>query len=552
MSMTKMFDPTIYSLQPLVTTPVTIPSQTASTTSVSSGETQQNISDHDPSPSSEGHSGSSSLKDIVVVGDAEHPRNVREYQTDGNYEELDTVSRKTSTTSEYTSLSDYTPENTVTRESSVTTSTLRNDFAADEGIDNGDALITAECVRADDSCVIDINEKLATGVQETATSQFNENTLSPDVEAPPAQRTRKISRFLVTPSVVSIDRETERNIEESQHEHQTQLETVYDGQLNAVQSEVYADDVNVVTAQQVAQFEASQQQMIYAQINQPHGMGFGGDMIDANLMNDLRNQTIDQYNATMPNKPLGPESINTLEQLKIGLENITHAHVQPKPKDAQPQVSDVMKSTGQISDDQIAVSVDSPLTYADVAAGGTVQIMNEITGQQFEPVTEIYPQQQPIVQQIQSPQTGIQMVPLPQQQQQQQPNIVAFVPATNPVPPSSSETMSQTTSVYNSRRTSAELATIEQYSKSTSETATLENVESAERKLSQQGSVDKPEMYESIFRRPYQASILIVCLNLQSTSAATKYVGCVTAEIGSTNFESTAWSAGTIDFLPAN
>lgn len=478
MSMTKMFDPTIYSLnslQPLVTTPVTIPSQTSSTTSASSSDTQQNVGDHEPSPSSDGHSGSSSLKDIVVVGDGEQQRNMKENQTDGNYEDLDTVSRKTSTTSEYTSLSDYTPENTVTRESSVT-STLRNDFAADECIESSEALSTVDCVQ-DDSCVIEITDKLVAAVQETVSPQINENARSPDGEvvSVQVQRTRKISRFLVTPSVVSIDCDDEGTIDELQHEQQSKSEGFYEDQVNAIQQQMYNEDGTVVT---VGQFDASQQQIIFSQNNQPPGLGFSGDMIDANLMN-----------ATMPNKPLGPESINTLEQLKIGLENITHAHVQTKPKDAQPTASEVTKT----ADEQIASTVEHTLTYADVTAGGTVQIMNEITGQQYEPTSDVFPQQHPIVQQLQSPQTGIQLVA---SSQQQQTNSGTVISTPDQMTTSTSETMSQTASVYNSRRTSAELAAIEQYSKSTNDTVTLDNVESADslRKLSQQGSVDKAEM----------------------------------------------------------
>ncbi|KAG4079903.1 hypothetical protein HA402_015034 [Bradysia odoriphaga] len=481
MSMTKMFDPTIYSLQPLVTTPVTIPSQAASTTSASSSDTQQNISDHDPSPSSDGHSGSSSLKDIVVLG--EDQKGMRDYQTDGNSEELDTISRKTSTASEYTSLSDYTPENTVTRESSVTTSTLRNDFA-DECIERSDALSTGEFNRTDESCVIQMTDKPASGEQDTASTLVNENVRSPDADVPPAQmqRARKISRFLVTPSVVSIDCD---NIDELQHEQQPKPEALFDGQPNIIHQQLYNEDGTVVNIQQ---FDASQQQMIYSQNNQQQpGLGHSSDMIDANLMNDLRNQTIEQYNATMPNKPLGPESINTLEQLKIGLENITHAHVQTKSKDSQPAISETIKTTGQISDEQLAGMVEGPLSYADVTAGGTVQIMNEITGQQFEPASDIYPQQHPIVQQLQSPQTGTQLAASSPQQS----NIGAV---SDPIIISTSENMSQTTSVYNSRRTSAELAAFEQYNRAANDTVTLDNVESAEKKLSQQGSIDKQEI----------------------------------------------------------
>lgn len=475
MSMTRMFDPTIYSSQPLVTTPVTAPSQAASTTSVSSSDTQQTISDHDPSPSSDGHSGSSSLKDIVVLGGIEHQ----------NYEELDTISRKTSTTSEYTSLSDYTPENTVTRESSVTTSTLRNDFA-DECIERSDPLPTGEFIRNDESCVIQMTDKAASGEFNNAAVQVNESVRSPDVDVPPApmQRARKISRFLVTPSVVSIDCD---HIDEVQHEQPAKPEAVFDGQPNMVHQQFYNEDGTVVTAQQV---EASQQQqqMIYYPNNQQPGVVYSSDMIDANLINELRNQTIEQYNAAMPNKPLGPESINTLEQLKIGLENITHAHVQTKPKDSQPALSEVMKTTGQMSDEQLAGLVEGPLSYADVTSGGTVQIMNEITGQQFEPVAaDLYPQQHPIVQQLQSPQTGTQLGTSSPQQS----NIGMVA---DPTITSTSENMSQTTSVYNSRRTSAELAAFEQYNKTANEAVTLDNVESAERKLSQQGSIDKQEM----------------------------------------------------------
>ncbi|KAJ6641924.1 Glutamine-rich protein 2, partial [Pseudolycoriella hygida] len=479
-TLTQMFDPTIYSLQPLVT-PVTVPSQTSSTTSVASNAQH---SDHDPSPSSEGHSYSSSLKDIVVVGDAEQQKPI---QSDGNYEELDTISRKTSTTSEYTSLSDYTPENTVTRESSVTTSTLRNDITADECNENCDALTTGQFVRSDDSCVIEMTDRTASKAQETVPPPFNENVRSPDLEVPPTQRARKISRFLVTPSVVSVDNESERNIDEAQHEV-LKSETVYDGQLQQ-QQQSYNEDGTMVNVQPIAQFDPSQQQMILSQNNQQPVLGYSGDMIDANQMTDLRNQTIEQFNAAVSNKPLGPESINTLEQLKIGLENITHAHVQTKPKDAQPTVSDFVKSGGQVSDEQIAPTVESPMTYADVAAGSTVQIMNEITGQQFEPVGDIYVQQHPTVQQIQSPQ-GVPLVT------QQPSNVGAIVQTADQVPPPSGDTLSQTTSLYNSRRTSAELALIEQYSKATNDAVTLDNVESAEtlRKLSQQGSVDKIEI----------------------------------------------------------
>lgn len=477
-----MFDPTIYSLQPLVTTPVTIPSHTVSTTA-SPSDSQQNIVDHDPSPSSDGHSGNSSLKDIVVVGDVEHQKN---YQTEGNFEELDTASRKTSTTSEYTSLSDYTPENTVTRESSVTTSTLRNDFATDDCNEGSETLTTGELVRNDDSFVIEMTDRVVSG-KEIVSPPTNENLRSPEAEAPPnnQQRARKVSRFLVTPSQMSMDCNNERNIDELLHEEQIKSEAVYENQINSIHPQLYNEDGTVVTAQQFAQFEAAQQQLIFNQINQ---QGLGGDMIDANLMNDLRNQTIEQYNAAMPNKPLGPESINTLEQLKIGLENITHAHVQTKSKDAQPTSSEVNKTT--TSDEQMAGTVESPLSYADVAAGGTVQIMNEITGQQFEP--DAYPQQHPTVQQLQSPQTGVQLVASSQQQS----NVSSNIQTTDQMTTSNSETMSQTTSVYNSRRTSAELAAIEQYSKSINDAVTLDNVESADslRKLSQQGSFDKPEM----------------------------------------------------------
>lgn len=493
-TLTKMFDPTIYSLQPLVTTPVTIPSQTSSTTSASSNDPVG----HDPSPTSDGHSACSSLKDIVVIGDAEQQKNLKEYQNDVNNEELDTVSRKTSTTSEYTSLSDYTPENTVTRESSVTTSTFQNDFAADEFIENSDGLTTLESVHNDDSYVIEISEKvIGSGVEGNVLPRSNEIVRSPEIENETIQpqRTRKISRFLVTPSTVTIDGDNERITEEPQQilnqEQLMKTDMTFDSQLNSIQQQVYNEDGSVVIVQQAVSFDAAQSQQIQlGQNSQPPGLGFSSDMIDANAINDLRNQTIDQYNATMHNKPLGPEHINTLEQLKIGLENITHAHVQTKPKDVQPAV-DVLKTSGQTNEDQVSAAVETPLSYADVTAGGTVQIMNEITGQQSEFVGDMYAQQHPGMLQLQSPQGATQVTTSSQQS-----NYVPNISSSDPTQSATSGTMSQTTSVYNSRRTSTELITID--NKYGNDAVTLDNVESAEslRKLSHQGSVDKAEMYK--------------------------------------------------------
>lgn len=248
------------------------------------------------------------------------------------------VSRKTSTASECTSQSDYTPENTVVG--------LADLAVCDVG--NGDSLgkpdivkpINQESIASTAESTVGLSEipKQISNVESTTspisdpniipdsagnvlpektseTSELNQNATSAGTKP-----VRKISRFLISP-VAEKEKEGETNANSA-----TEL-------LTQASNKIEASISNAINEPVVQKYETSTATQM-GSIGNQHVETISSVDVSLNQCNqsipqDMVSHIAEQISSPVELKPVGPELINTLEQLKIGLENITHAHVVP-------------------------------------------------------------------------------------------------------------------------------------------------------------------------------------------------------------------------------
>lgn len=361
-----MFDPTIYSLQSL---PPSSPGASFSANDSFSGmDNPDDVIDTKDS---------GSLKDILVIGGSESsgvgtPLN-DDVAADDSTESL---SRKTSTASEYTSLSDYTPEHTVNTPSTSSSQATVSHLFRPEAI-----APLPEDTKAD---------------PETT------------VEPPKPVATRKISRFLVSPAIMPVG---ELNLDPTS--------------AKSLASAIASASSSSVAYQPVLDMLESG---LYNPLSEAAGSTDPGlPVTTAQDMLDATNVLLAANNSNIAPRP--PDQINTLEQLKIGLENITHAHV----VQSQQHRKDAAAAAALVEDQQHVLDID--------------QQPIPIMAQQL-PIVEPSPSQpfhDPIEAIVTASEKPTQQQPLQSVQQAQQPQ----------QQPSGG---SQNASVYNSRRTSADVA----------------------------------------------------------------------------------------------
>lgn len=293
-------------------------------------------------------------------------------------EETDTASRKTSTASDYTfSSSEYTPENTIV-----------------DGMEDQQTQPQSETVVQQQNVV----EAPSVQGANPPVPPTGQNSLpeSPQKE-PKTTPQRKISRFYVSPV-----------------------------NLNPPQQDIITQDTDkIIQPNEVVTTAAPATEPVVPEHIPPPDVG-GIQPVDENANQNAG----DQQSQQQPNKQqasaqqvVGPEQINTLEQLKIGLENITHAHVGQQPQ------THCVATSNQATTVVVPTSVN-PAQAAPVTQKSQQNQMNmqpgfTQTNATFGTVQEgmMMQQQQPIQQTMQMPQGFV----LAQHQQpvamQQLPNI---------------------------------------------------------------------------------------------------------------------------------
>lgn len=342
-----------------------------------------------------------SLKDVVVIGGSESsgittPLSDELVPDDS----IDSLSRKTSTASEYTSLSDYTPEHTVNTATVGSTSSSQ-------------AATVSALFRAD------------------AVPPLPIDTVEPEdvpapIQPPKSVATRKISRFLVSPAIMTVG---ELNLDPSS--------------AQSLASAIASASASAVAYQPVLDMLESG---LYNPLDSMNSAEATLPVTTAQDMLDATNVLLAANNSNLAPRP--PDQINTLEQLKIGLENITHAHVmqsQQQRKDAAValQLADeqqqLLMEADQPAVEQFPV-MEAPPAVPELPMADPSVYANSI--EQPLPPVAVQAQQQSTPHPLQHPQSQPQpQQPQPQSQPQQQ-----------------QSSGSQNPSVFNSRRTSADMA----------------------------------------------------------------------------------------------
>lgn len=405
-----MFDPTIYSFQPL---------QVGGNCVQAEGEKPKSPPEIDNMHTIDSGVGAELLAHEKSLD--EFPQ-LQSQSNDGTNEvehnTAGTLSRKTSTTSDvYSSMSDYTPENTITSSttsSPPTISTMQNVLPLDENTSSELSRPQPQLAQSESVTSASTDNSMATAGQ-SATSpdalSASESTaatppsdslnhqmaqvdsLIKDVEAAiisekevPRQPYRKISRFRVSPAILTADTHTpvvlpsitptvSELIETAelpetiiaQPDLSLSLGAVNDAEtLSGIPQPNHAvvqSPTAVLTIEQQVQYIGS------SLANQPSAIYVVDPASGEGLPVDPNNALQQANAATTPQtaKPLGPEHINTLEQLKIGLENITHAHVVTKAKD--PSAQDMTAGVAQYPTGQMQQPDAMGSVPANIVAG---------------------------------------------------------------------------------------------------------------------------------------------------------------------------------------
>lgn len=251
-------------------------------------------------------------------------------------DEHDSASRKTSTASDYTfSSSDYTPENTIV-----------------DGLDDQQQPLPVQEIILVQSPQA-VNATPSSGVQ-----QQQQTTGQPDSpqSEPKTTPQRKISRFYVSPVNLNIPQQQIITMDTNKTIQKTEEVSVKSMEIKVVSQ---SDNVGVVPA---ATKEGESVVVV--------GDGQGDPQLIIAQSQSARTSA-------------GPEQMNTLEQLKIGLENITHAHVNAAQQAAVPAPSSA--SSGQVTNvgpklssvvpppqQNLVASHPPPLSVCATASGGNL------------------------------------------------------------------------------------------------------------------------------------------------------------------------------------
>lgn len=216
------------------------------------------------------------------------------------------LSRKTSTASECTTVSDYTPENTVTSNfnaaSPPTASMMQNAL-----IDSAAASEAAFQVHGEGQPAMSSLEGDNFAAQPASSGQVNVPALKDVEAAPPNDRPpqeRKISRFRVSPATITVTNEKPNTLSTDENPLAAAGSALNAALAMAQPVQVQMPAGNFIIQQQGA---AGEQVMHHIPAN------FNAAQIIANAPAVL---------AANPQL-----NMNSLAQLKIGLENITHGHM---------------------------------------------------------------------------------------------------------------------------------------------------------------------------------------------------------------------------------
>lgn len=392
-SLSKIFDPTIYSMQPLQ------PNANASS----------NNSDGD-------NRGNSSEESSLIQDDATKYRysGIESCDDQGNI-----LSRKTSTASECTTMSDYTPENTITSNSTTssppTISVVPNYVGGEPVTANNDSNVS-NAIEQMNQQQTQQPQSMTTSFESTPSGDatINATTAVPtkDVEAaPPSDRVRKISRFVVSPAILTVTNEKLNPMAPTEEvptpPPQNQTSITANTQHQFIQQQAMQQIAQQQQQMQSQPMFESHRNVVELSTTQASNILAANPQLSGKIAEFM--STVQAENGTAPftnptelltqshtakefiqqqlKKPLGPDHINTLEQLKIELENITHGHMAFNPN----QISPEMVMHQQMQQD--------------------MQPMIDVGGGQMINVNEYYRQQQQQQIQQQQQQQRLQSIP---------------------------------------------------------------------------------------------------------------------------------------------
>lgn len=257
-------------------------------------------------------------------------------------DEHDSASRKTSTASDYTfSSSDYTPENTIV-----------------DGLDDQQQPLPVQEIILVQSPQA-VNATPSSGVQQP--QQTTGQPDSPQSE-PKTTPQRKISRFYVSPVNLNIP--------------QQQIITM-DTNKTIQQTAEGPAEVSVKTMEIKVVSQSDNVGVVPAATKEGESIGVMADGQGDPQINIAQSQSA--------RTSAGPEQMNTLEQLKIGLENITHAHVNAAQQQQAGVPAPSSTSSGQVTNvgpklssvvpppqQNLVASHPPPLSVCATASGGNL------------------------------------------------------------------------------------------------------------------------------------------------------------------------------------
>lgn len=261
------------------------------------------------------------------------------------------ISRKTSTASECTTMSDYTPENTITSNSTSSPPTIS---MMQQQHQQQHMPIRPEALMPTEQHVDNTTEIEQSTPTENEPNLIDTTTsVTKDVEAASPtnkgevgnQPVRKISRFLVSPAILTVTNEKlsspqgtptdEKTID--QHPFGVSTPTlqpppaITHEQLMAqqmvmeIERQRLGENVNLINASEILSVNPQLSGKIAEFMSSVQAENGAPFINPAEIL--TQTHTAKEFIQQQLKKPLGPDHINTLEQLKIELEHITHGHM---------------------------------------------------------------------------------------------------------------------------------------------------------------------------------------------------------------------------------
>lgn len=265
------------------------------------------------------------------------------------------ISRKTSTASECTTMSDYTPENTITSNSTLSPPTIS--MMQQQQMQQQHLPIRPETIalipveQGVDGGATDIDQSTPTGVESNLI--VNTTSVTKDVEAASptnkssvgSQPVRKISRFLVSPAILTVTNEKlsspqmtpteEKTIEQyplimSTPASQPPLAMTHEQMMAQqmvmeIERQRLGENINIMNASEILSVNPQLSGKIAEFMSSVQAENGAPFINPAEIL--TQTHTAKEFIQQQLKKPLGPDHINTLEQLKIELEHITHGHM---------------------------------------------------------------------------------------------------------------------------------------------------------------------------------------------------------------------------------